>query len=100
MASSLASTLGRNALCPPTLMPRRKTIKAMLPLWQPRSIEERCGPRRLLLRHLDVVCVGGQRVTRCVRRERSGERAERQGGVHGARLRGMLGVAGHVEPAQ
>src|SRR5580658_2020742 len=30
MPSSLASTLGRKALCPPTLIPRKKTIKAML----------------------------------------------------------------------
>jgi hypothetical protein len=28
----LASTLGRKALCPPTLIPRKKTIKAMLPI--------------------------------------------------------------------
>src|SRR5260370_21985333 len=32
MPSSLASTLGRKALCPPTLIPRKKTIKAMLPI--------------------------------------------------------------------
>jgi hypothetical protein len=28
----LASTLGRKALCPPTLIPRKKTIKAMPPI--------------------------------------------------------------------
>src|SRR5579862_4348858 len=32
MPSSLASTLGRKARCPPTLMPRKKTINAMLPI--------------------------------------------------------------------
>src|SRR5580658_1417583 len=32
MPSSLASTLGRKARCPPTLIPRKKTIKAMLPI--------------------------------------------------------------------
>src|SRR5580704_17879224 len=32
MASSLASALGRKALCPPTLIPRRKTTKATLPI--------------------------------------------------------------------
>jgi hypothetical protein len=32
MPSSLASTLGRKALYPPTLIPRKKTIKAMLPI--------------------------------------------------------------------
>jgi hypothetical protein len=56
-------------------------------------------PRRLLLRHLDAGCVGCQRVPRCMARERSAERAERQGGVDRARLRGMLGVDGHVERA-
>jgi hypothetical protein len=30
MLSSLASKLGRKDLCPPTLMPRKKTTKAML----------------------------------------------------------------------
>src|ERR1700728_430003 len=56
MASSLASTLGRKALCPPTLIPRKKTIKAMLPLLQHRSIEEKRKktlphPARLLPHH-------------------------------------------------
>ena len=31
-ASSRASTLGRNVLCPPTLIPRKKTIRAILRL--------------------------------------------------------------------
>src|ERR1035441_2603652 len=41
MPSSLASTLGRKDLCPPTLIPRKKTIKAMLPIVAHRSIEEK-----------------------------------------------------------
>lgn len=61
--------------------------------------ELRCGPRRLLLSHNDAVCAGCQREPRCEARKRSVERAERQGGVGRARLRGMLGVDGHVQGA-
>src|SRR5258708_35033243 len=45
MPSSLASTLGRKALCPPTLIPRKKTIKAMLPIVAaPKYRGKRRGP--------------------------------------------------------
>lgn len=63
------------------------------------GLELRCGPHPLLLCHLDAVCAGGQREPRCVARKRSVDRAGRQGGVGRARLRGMLGVDGHVQGA-
>ena len=41
--SSVASILGRNVLCPPTLIPRKKTIRAMLSLWTPLLLIGECG---------------------------------------------------------
>ena len=61
--------------------------------------EPHCGPHRLLLFHHDAVCFGCHREPICDARKLSAERAERQGGVGRARLRGMLGVDGHVEGA-
>src|ERR1035438_7847968 len=49
MPSSLACTLERKALWPPTLIPRKKTIKAMLPIVAHRSIEEKRKRSRLTI---------------------------------------------------